>query len=116
MTGEEWRSTERRPLGVRDEIMAGLALTYSCPDAMKGARKGTLFGDADEDTEKFGPLKVVLQAIPAVFADRQVRLQPPVRNSPVTNTLSGGCHGGEQDKHYPLGCSCVGRTFQFAPK
>ena len=49
-----------------------LALSYRDP-AAKRARKGTLLGDANEAAEKFGPLKVVLGAIPAVFANRKVR-------------------------------------------
>ncbi|KAF9786511.1 hypothetical protein BJ322DRAFT_1218661 [Thelephora terrestris] len=37
----------------------------------KRARKGTLHGDAIMATEKFGPLKVVLGSIPALFANRE---------------------------------------------
>ena len=49
-----------------------LTPSYRVP-AAKRARKGTLLGGANEAAEKFGPLKVVLGAIPAVFANRKVR-------------------------------------------
>ena len=42
--------------------------------AAKRARKGSLLGGANEDAEKFGSLKAVLESIPAVFANRQVCL------------------------------------------
>ncbi|KAF9791107.1 hypothetical protein BJ322DRAFT_1104775 [Thelephora terrestris] len=39
--------------------------------AAKRARKGASLGDVNEATEKFGPLKVVLGAIPPLFANRE---------------------------------------------
>ena len=48
---------------------------------MKRARKGTLLGASNDDTEKFGPLKVILQAIPALCANRDVRFDLPL-NTP----------------------------------
>ena len=46
----------------------------------KRARRGTVIGDATTNidasqdvTEKFGPLKVVLGSIPAIYANSQVR-------------------------------------------
>ncbi|KAF9786450.1 hypothetical protein BJ322DRAFT_1210832 [Thelephora terrestris] len=38
---------------------------------VKRARRGTLLGDASEATEKFGPLKVSLGLIPALFVNRE---------------------------------------------
>ena len=55
---------------------------------VKIARKGTLLGGLNEDTETFGPLKVILQAIPALFANRDVRLRSPTQwHSPLTGTF-----------------------------
>ena len=52
-----------------------LAITYRTPVA-KGAREGTSLGGVEGDTEKkFGPLKVVLEGIPALYANHKVRLK-----------------------------------------
>ena len=52
-----------------------LALTNRAPVA-KGAREGTSLAGVESDTEKkFGPLKVVLEAIPALYANHEVRLR-----------------------------------------
>ena len=51
-----------------------LALAYRAP-AAKGARKGTLLEGVGGNTEKFGPLKVTLGGIPALYANREVRLK-----------------------------------------
>ena len=56
----------------------------------KTARKGTLLGNANEAKEKFGPLKVVLGTIPAVYANREVRSKPPSHNSPLTSEFQQG--------------------------
>ena len=53
------------------------------------ARQGKLIKDAKEEAEKFGPLKVVLRAIPAVYADHGVRHQHPSHNPPLTSSFSG---------------------------
>ena len=47
-------------------------LSYLVP-AMKRARKGTLLEDAGEARKKFSPLKIILGALPAFFANREVR-------------------------------------------
>ena len=60
-----------------------LAFAYDLPVA-KRARRG-----AQDDTEKFGPLKVVLGAIPALYANHEVRLKPRAQRFPFTNTLPG---------------------------
>ena len=52
------------------------ALVYRVPVAKK-THEHTLLGGAKSNTEKFGPLKVVLEKIPALFADRMVRSQSP---------------------------------------
>ena len=75
-------SRERRP-GVCAHIIMEFTLLYNVPVA-KRARKGTLLGDPKEATEKFGPLKVVLGAIPAEYANREVRSYLPSQNSPLT--------------------------------
>ena len=41
------------------------------------AREGSSLEDTKGAIEKFGPLKVVLRAIPDVYADHEVRQPPP---------------------------------------
>ena len=50
--------------------MTLLAFAHDVPVAER-ARMG-----AQDDTEKFGPLKVVLGAIPALYANHEVCLKP----------------------------------------
>ena len=50
-----------------------LALIYHAIDA-ENTRENALPKGAKSNAEKFGPLKVVLGKIPALFADRTVRL------------------------------------------
>ena len=111
---EEGRSNQQRHPGVRVDAMITYIPSYRLPVA-KRARKGTLLGGANEAAEKFSPLKVALGSIPAIFANREVRLHPPGRNHPLTQTFLGNCHRGKQDREPPLTGSRVGRTFWFAP-
>ena len=76
--------------------MTLLAFAHDVPVAER-ARRGTLLGGAQGDTEKFGPLKVVLGAIPAIYANHEVRLKPCAQHSPFTNTLLGNCCHRQQD-------------------
>ena len=76
------------------------ALIYRALVAKK-AREHALLGGAKGTTEKFGPLKVVLENIHALFADRTVRLQPPAQGSPLTQ-FSGNLCRGKQDCNPPL--------------
>ena len=61
--------------------MTELALIYHALVAKK-TREYTLLGGAKSTTEKFGPLKEVLEKINALFADRAVRLQSSAWSSP----------------------------------
>ena len=50
-----------------------LALTHRAP-VVKEVHEGTSLAGVESDTEKkFGPLKVVLEAIPALYANHEVR-------------------------------------------
>ena len=50
-----------------------LALTHRAP-VVKEAREGTSLEGVEGDTEKkFGPLKAVLERIPALYANHEVR-------------------------------------------
>ena len=51
-----------------------LALAYRAPAAKRDC-KSTLLEGVGGNTEKFGPLKVTLGAIPALYANREVRLK-----------------------------------------
>lgn len=96
-TLKEGRLSQPGCPGVCVDIMAVLALFHHLPVA-KRARKGTLLGDATEAAGKFGPLKVVLGAIPAVYANREVRSRPSSRNPLLTREFSTGIRRcGEQD-------------------
>ena len=57
--------------------------------AAERALKGILFGDTKEAIGKFGPLRAVLGAIPAVYANREVRRKYPSQIPPLTNKFSG---------------------------
>jgi hypothetical protein len=56
------------------------ALIYRALVAKKTHECTSLEG-AERKMKKFGPFKVVLGKIPALFADRVVRLQPPAQSS-----------------------------------
>ena len=92
-------------------MSTSLALAYRAPVA-KRARKDTLLKDGGS-TEKFGPLKVVLGAIPALYANREVRLKLSTKASPLTNTLVDDHRYERQNQKPPLACGFFGRTFQF---
>ena len=68
-------SRQRRP-EVCTNLIVDPALLHHA-SAAKRARKGTLLGDPKEASEKFGPLKVVLGTVPAVYANREVRSYLP---------------------------------------
>ena len=90
-----------------------VAITYHVLIA-KTVREGTLLGGAEDRTAKFGPLKVVLGAIPPRYANHGVRLRPPAQDSLLTNTSPGICRCREQDSKHPLANNCTGRTFRLA--
>ena len=81
--------------------------------ATKIARKGTLLEGVGGNTEKFGPLKVVLGSILALHANREVRLKLSTKASPLTNTLVDDHRYERQNQKPPLACGFFGRTFQF---
>ena len=87
------------------------ALIYRALVAKK-AHEHALLGGAKGTTEKFGPLKVVLEKIHALFADRTVRLQSPAQSSPLTQ-FSGNLRRGEQDCNPPLTHNRIGGLFRF---
>ena len=105
----ERQNIQRHP-EVCSDLMTLLPFVHDVPVAER-ARRG-----AQDDTEKFGPLKVVLGAIPALYANDEVRLNPRAQHFPFTNTLPGNCCCGQQDRKSPLPCSHIGRTSKFAPK
>ena len=73
-----------------------LAFAHDVPVAER-ARRGTPPGGAQDDAKKFGPLKVVLEAIHALYANHEVCLKPRAQHFPFTNTLPGNCCCGQQD-------------------
>ena len=61
--------TSRSTRGYVDTVGSHLSCT-----AAKGTREGTLLAGVEDDTEKkFGPLKVILEGIPALYANHEVR-------------------------------------------
>ena len=89
-----------------------LALTYRAPVA-KVTREGTSLEGVDGNTEKFGPLKVVLGSIPPLYANHEVRLKISAQASPLTNTLAEDYRCEQQDQKPSLTCNFFGRMFQF---
>ena len=73
--------------------MAPALIYRHAPVAMKTQEK-ILLGGAKGNTEKFGPLKAVLERIPGLFAGRTVRLQSPAWSGPLTES-SGNRFRGE---------------------
>ena len=63
-----------------------LALTHDVQVA-KRARTGALLEGVEGDAEKFGPLKIVLEAILALYANHEVRLNP-YSTSPFDERIS----------------------------
>ena len=92
--------------------MTASALIYRALVAGK-TNKHALLGGAKSNTEKFGPLKVVLEKICALFADRTVRLQSPAQSSPLTRFPGIRCRR-EQGCNPPLTHSRIGGLFRFA--
>ena len=92
--------------------MIASALVYHALVAKK-THEHTLLGGAKSNMEKFGPLKVVLEKIRALFADRTVRLRSPAKDSPLTR-FSGSHYRGKQGCKPPLTHSCIGGLFRVA--
>ena len=61
-------------------MMDLLALTHDV-QVVKRARTRTLLRGVEGDAEKFGPLKVALGAIHALYANHEVRLNPQSTSS-----------------------------------
>ena len=91
-----------------------LALMYHATDTEK-THENALPEGAKSNTEKFGPLKVVLGTIPALFADRTVRLWSLAYSSPLTQFSGIRCRG-QQGCKPPLAYNGIGGTFRFASK
>ena len=73
-----------------------LALAYRAP-AAKRARKGSLLEGVGGNTEKFGPLKVVLGGIPPLYANHEVRLKLSAQAPPSMNTPAEDHRCEQQD-------------------
>ena len=87
-----------------------LALTYRAPVA-KEVHEGTSVTGVEGDTEKkFGPLKVVLEGIPALYSHHDVRLNLSSQASPLMNTLA---EDHRCDRKPPLARIVFGRMLQF---
>ena len=71
---------------------------------------------AKEAAGTFGPLKVVLGAIPALYANSEVRLRSPTQNTSLTNTSAGNHHHWGKNRRPPLTCGRIGGTFCHASR
>ena len=76
-------SQQRCPV-VRVDVILAFALFHRVQVTQRDC-KGTSLEDVKGATEKFGPLKAVLGAIPAIYANREVRRQQP-QDSSLMNT------------------------------
>ena len=109
----EGRSVVQKHREVRADMSTLLALTYHALVA-KGAYEGTSLAGVEGDTEKkFGPLKVVLEGIPPLYANHEVRLKISAQASPLTNTLAEDHRREQKNRKPPLARSFFGRTFQL---
>ena len=81
---------KRRHPEVCADTMTVLALTYRVPVAKRARRA------SEAATETFGPLKAVLGAILAHYANREVRLASPSPSSPLVNTSPGNRYCDQQ--------------------
>ena len=79
----------------------------------KETHEHTSIGGEKSNTEKFGPLKVVLEKIRALFADSSVRLRSPALSSPLTQFSGSRCRG-KQDYNPPLIRSHIRGLFRLA--
>ena len=82
---------ERTHPEVGADTMTVLALIYRVP-AAKRARRAS-----EAATESLGPLKAVLGAILAHYANREVRLVSPAPSSPLVNAFPGNRYCDQQD-------------------
>ena len=82
---------ERRHSEVGADTMTVLALIYRVPVA-KRARSAS-----ETATERFGPLKAVLGAILAHYANCEVRFVSPAPGSPLVNAFPGTRYCDQQD-------------------
>ena len=90
------RSSQRRHPGVCADLFVAFALTHHVQIA-ETTYRSSLLRDAKETTEKLGPLKVVLAAIPAAYENDEVRWQPPSRKLLLMNIFPGICRYWEQN-------------------
>ena len=104
------RETLRGMRGHVDTVGSHLSCTVT-----KGAREGTSLAGVEGDTEKkFGPLKVILEGIPALYSDHEVGPKLSIQASPLTNTLAEVHRCEQQDRKPPSARSFFGRMFQLA--
>ena len=77
----------------------------------------TTYDDAaKEAAEGFGPLKVVLGSIPALYANLEVRLRPPAQSSSLTNASAGNHRRWKKNRRPALTYGRIGGTFCHAPR
>ena len=79
---------ERRHPEVCADTMTVSGLIYRVPVAKRASEAAT---------ESFGPLKAVLGAILAHYANREVRLVSPAPSSPLVNAFPGNRCCDQQD-------------------
>ena len=82
------RVSQQRHPEVRGDPFVAFPLAHHV--SVTGATDTNLpLGDVKEASEKFGPLRVVLGAIPAVYAKHEVRQHPLSQTLPLTYKFSG---------------------------
>ena len=74
--------------GVWDDLSVAFALAHYVPVARTTSHRNVQLRDTTQAIEKFEPLKAVLEAIPAVYTDHEVRQQTPSQIVPLTKTFS----------------------------
>lgn len=84
----------------------------------KIARKDTLLGDAitqvgatEQAAERFGPLKVILGAIPAVYANLEVCIRLCAQNPPLTSAFAGNWSRKQRGRRPSFARGCTREMF-----
>ena len=73
---------------MRGDSFVTFPLAHHVPVAETSHRNLPL-GDVKEGVEKFKPLRIVLGAIPAVYANHEVRRKSPSQIPPLSNKFPG---------------------------
>ena len=111
-----WRFGKQGHPGVWDDLFVAFALAHCVPVARTTTHRNLPVRDAKETIEKFGPLKALLGAIPAVYANHEVRQQALSKILPLTKTFSGIRGYRKENRSPPLTHCWIRAIARFVPQ